>query len=98
MNSQLKGTILALTGASLWGILGIFIRNLNAFGLNGMDIAFFRCLLSGIGFMLFNAVTNPEVLKVNFKSIVGYSPYLKRLPRGTERLTGGSREVKHLNG
>ncbi|MBR5468544.1 MAG: EamA family transporter [Firmicutes bacterium] len=70
MNNQFKGTLMALTGASLWGILGIFIRNLNAFGLNGMDIAFFRCLLSGIGFMLFNAVTNPDVLKVKFKGLL----------------------------
>ena len=36
MNNQLKGTLMALTGASLWGTLGIFIRNLNTFGLNGM--------------------------------------------------------------
>jgi len=70
MNNQLKGTLMALTGASLWGTLGIFIRNLNTFGLNGMDIAFFRCLLSGIGFMVFTAVTNPKLLKVDFKGLL----------------------------
>jgi len=70
MNNHAKGTVMALTGACLWGIMGIFVRELNKFGLNGMDIAFFRCLLSGIAYMIFNAITNPSVLRVNFKGLI----------------------------
>ena len=70
MSSHSKGVFMALSGAVLWGIMGIFVRSLNAFGFTSIDIAFFRCLLSGVAFMIFNAVTNPKALKVDFKGLI----------------------------
>lgn len=66
---QVKGIFLAVTGAVMWGIMGIFVRSLSALGYSSYDISFLRCLLAGISFLIFKAVTNPKVLRIDFKGL-----------------------------
>lgn len=61
--------MLVILGASLWGVMGIFVRGLSASGYSSYDIAFLRCLLAGIGFFLFKAITQPRVLTINLKGL-----------------------------
>lgn len=69
VHNSMKGMMLAILGASLWGVMGIFVRGLSASGYSSYDIAFLRCLLAGIGFFLFKAITQPRGLKINFKGL-----------------------------
>lgn len=68
--NSVKGIVLAITGACMWGIMGIFVRGLSAVGYSSYDIAFLRCILAGVAFFIVKAVTNPKVLKIDFKGIV----------------------------
>ena len=70
VHNSMKGMMLVILGASLWGVMGIFVRGLSASGYSSYDIAFLRCLLAGIGFFLFKAITQPRVLKINLKGCV----------------------------
>ena len=69
-NNSAKGIALAVTGAVMWGIMGIFVRYLSGAGYTSFDIAFLRCLSTGILFFVFKAVTKPSVLKINLKGLV----------------------------
>ena len=69
VHNSMKGMMLVILGASLWGVMGIFVRGLSASGYSSYDIAFLRCLLAGIGFFLFKAITQPRVLKINLKGL-----------------------------
>lgn len=80
-NNSAKGIALAVTGAVMWGIMGIFVRYLSGAGYTSFDIAFLRCLSAGILFFVFKAVTKPSVLKINLKGLVicflyGISAYM----------------------
>lgn len=80
-SNSMKGIILAVIGASMWGIMGIFVRGLSVLGYTSYDIAFLRCLLAGIFFFVFKVLTEPKVLKINLKGIVicffyGISAYM----------------------
>lgn len=65
MSKQTKGVSLAIIAATMWGIMGIFVRNLTALGYSSADISFLRCLLAGAVYLLFIAIKNPRVLKVD---------------------------------
>lgn len=69
-NNKLKGIILAIIGAFMWGIMGVFVRGLSASGYTSYDIAFVRCALAGIAFFIFKLITNPEVLKIDIKGLL----------------------------
>lgn len=67
--NSIKGIVLAITGTCMWEIMGIFVRGLSAVGYSSYNIAFLRCILAGVVFFIVKAVTNPQVLKINFKGI-----------------------------
>ncbi len=69
-STRIKGVSLALTGAVMWGIMGIFVRNLAAFGYSEADISFIRCFCAGVVFILFKLITDPKSLKIDIKGIV----------------------------
>lgn len=69
MKNKIKGTFLALTAAFLWGIMGIYVRKLYAIGLSNYDINFFRCIISGVGYLTVYSFINPKVLKVDRKGL-----------------------------
>lgn len=70
MNNRTKGILLVVLGASLWGIMGIFIRELSAIGYSSFDTSFIRCISAGIVFFIIKAIQNPQILKIDFKGLV----------------------------
>ncbi len=70
MNTKLKGMLLVILGASMWGIMGVFVRGLYASGYSTYDVSFVRCFLAGIVFLLIKAMKQPEILKVDKKGLI----------------------------
>ncbi len=70
MNGKVKGTALVLAAAFLWGIMGVFIRNLHSAGLSNFDITFCRCVLSGAGYFIITYLKNKSALKVDLKGLI----------------------------
>lgn len=97
MNQRSKGIILAVTTAVMWGIMGIFVRDLSHNQFTNIEISFFRCALAGAAYFIFLLLTKPSALKVNIKglvicvlygavaysiSFVSYSVSVSRIPVG----------------
>lgn len=97
MNQRSKGIILAVTTAGMWGIMGIFVRDLSHNQFTNIEISFFRCALAGAAYFIFLLLTKPSALKVNIKglvicvlygavaysiSFVSYSVSVSRIPVG----------------
>ncbi len=70
MNNRTKGIALAVITAVMWGIMGIFVRDLSQYQFTSLEISFFRCALAGAAYFLFLLFTNPGVLKIDLKGIV----------------------------
>ncbi|MEG1790543.1 MAG: DMT family transporter [Oscillospiraceae bacterium] len=70
MSDRKKGVVLALTAASLWGIMGVFVRGLTSSGLGVIELSFFRCSITGALFFVYLAVKKPEALRVDLKGLV----------------------------
>ena len=97
INQRSKGIILAVITAVMWGIMGIFVRDLSHYQFSNIEISFFRCALAGAAYFLFLLVKNPSALKINLKgliicvlygaiaysiSFVSYSVSVSRIPVG----------------
>ena len=97
MNQRSKGIVLAVTTAVMWGIMGIFVRDLSHNQFTNIEISFFRCALAGAAYFIFLLLTKPSALKVNIKglvicvlygavaysiSFVSYSVSVSRIPIG----------------
>ena len=68
MNQRSKGIILAvITTAVMWGIMGIFVRDLSHNQFTNIEISFFRCALAGAAYFIFLLLTKPSALKVNIQ-------------------------------
>ncbi len=95
MSDRQKGVFLAVLCPCLWGIMGVFVRNITSTGIGVVDVSFFRCAASGLLLLLFYAVTKPSVLKISWKgrlisacygmvayslSFVAYSISVSRIP------------------
>ena len=70
MNNRTTGIALAVITAVMWGIMGIFVRDLSQYQFTSLEISFFRCALAGAAYFLFLLFTNPGVLKIDLKGIV----------------------------
>ena len=70
MSNRLKGIIMAAGSASLWGLLGIFTRALNAAEYTSLEIAYLRCLLTGVGLLILHGIKNPQVLRVGKQGVL----------------------------
>ena len=68
--NKTKGMILAITAATMWGIMGIFVRQLNAVGYGSADISFLRCLLAGALYFVFVKIKNPRALRVDLRGLI----------------------------
>lgn len=68
--NKTKGMILAIVAASMWGIMGIFVRELNAVGYGSADISFLRCLLAGALYFVFVKIKNPAALRVDLRGLI----------------------------
>lgn len=97
MNKRSKGIVLAVITAVMWGIMGIFVRDLSQYQFSNIEISFFRCALAGAAYFVFLLITKPSALKINLKglviciaygavaysiSFVSYSVAVSRIPVG----------------
>lgn len=97
MNQRKKGILLAIITAVMWGIMGIFVRDLSGFQFSNIEISFFRCALAGAAYFIFLLATKPKALKIDCKgliicivygavaysiSFVSYSVAVSRIPVG----------------
>ncbi len=69
MKSKQKGIVLAIIAAFLWGIMGIFVRVARD-SIGPLEISFFRCIITGLVFLAFLAVTKPSALHVSGKGLL----------------------------
>lgn len=58
-----------LAAAFLWGLTGIFVRNLNAAGLDNMQLLFFRSAVTCLTLALYLLLTDKSKLKIKLKDI-----------------------------
>lgn len=65
MSNQLKGVLMAAGSAGLWGLMGIFTRVLSAADYTSLEVAYLRCLLTGIGLLAFHGLLHPQVLRTD---------------------------------
>lgn len=59
--------IYVLLGAALWGIIGLFIDELSQAGFTALQIVTLRVVSATVMLILFLAIKNPELLKIDLK-------------------------------
>lgn len=63
MTDRTKGILLALTAPIMWGVMGVFSRNLGAAEMSDFDISFLRCIIAGAGYLIIVLVSSRDALK-----------------------------------
>ena len=64
-----KATAAVLGAGSLWGVISIFVRNLNAMGLTAIQISLLRAMGGATVMVLFLALTRRDLLKIKLRHI-----------------------------
>ncbi len=62
-------SLFILSAAFLWGLTGIFVRNLNAAGLDNMQLLFFRSVITCLTLFIYLFITDKSKLKIALKDI-----------------------------
>lgn len=62
-------SLLPLFAGVLWGLTGIFVRNLNGVGLNNFHLAFFRTFFAALSIIIFLFITDKKQLKIELKDL-----------------------------
>ncbi len=62
-------SVLILLAATLWGMIGLFTRQLTALGFTSMQIAAFRSIVSAILLSAYLAVRSPKELKIKLRDL-----------------------------
>lgn len=62
-------SILILSAAFLWGLTGIFVRTLNTFGLDNIQLLFFRSVITFLTLLVYLMITDRSKLKIDIKDI-----------------------------
>lgn len=60
---------LVLLAGVLWGIIGLFVRSLNAYGLTSMEIVAVRAIVTALLLFCYLIVFNRKLLKIKIKDI-----------------------------
>lgn len=68
MHPALKkaGAAFILSAGTLWGVMGIFVRRLNAAGLDSMQVVFVRSVVTVLFMVVFLLFYNRKLLKSIF--------------------------------
>ncbi len=64
-----KAYILVISAAILWGIIGLFVRTLSAYGFSPMQLISFRAYISAAVLVLFLLIYRRPALKIRIKDI-----------------------------
>ena len=62
-------SLFILLAAFLWGLTGIFVRNLNAAGLDNMQLLFFRSVITCLTLFVYLFITDKSKLKIALKDV-----------------------------
>ncbi len=54
-----------ISGAALWGTMGLFVRHINSAGFTSLDICFFRSIGTAVFLLVFLLIFNKNALKIN---------------------------------
>ena len=95
MSNRQKGVFMAVLCPCLWGLMGIFVREITGAGISVVGVSFFRCATSGLLLLLYFALRKPSALRTDWKgaltcacygivaysmSVVTYSVSVSRIP------------------
>ena len=69
MSFKKIASLFPLFAGILWGLTGIFVRRLNAVGINNYHLTFFRTFFAAVSLFLFLLVTDKKQLKINPKDL-----------------------------
>lgn len=61
-----KAYVQVITAASLWGIMGVFVRALSALGCGQIQISFLRCLVASMVMIPVLCLKNPQLFQVKW--------------------------------
>lgn len=75
MSDRSKGLAFGIIGPSLWGIMGIFVRQLTAVGVTSSEISFLRCAIAGTLFWLFWFFRDRSVIRIDGKGLLACTFY-----------------------
>lgn len=64
-----KATAAVLGAGTLWGVISIFVRNLNALGLTAIQISLLRALGGTVAMFLFLGIARRDLLKIKLRHI-----------------------------
>ncbi len=62
--------LFAITAGTLWGITGLFVRRLTAFGFKNADLLFIRSLISCLVLLVFLCLRDRSLLRIKRKDFV----------------------------
>ena len=69
VSGKLKSSLLVLAAGSLWGLMGLLVRSLNAQGLGSMEICFVRSSVTFLCMLLGLLVFDRKALRIRLKDI-----------------------------
>ena len=69
ISGKLKSSLLVLAAGSLWGLMGLLVRSLNAQGLGSMEICFVRSSVTFLCMLLGLLVFDRKALRIRLKDI-----------------------------
>lgn len=58
-----------MLGAILWGIIGLFVRNLTPLGFSAMQLVTLRSYITVVGLVVILLLTDPKKLKIRFRDL-----------------------------
>lgn len=61
--------IFILTAGCLWGTIGIFVRQMNEYGISSLQITFFRALVTSLILIPYLLFTGPERLRIRLRDV-----------------------------
>lgn len=66
---QARATACVMAGGVLWGLMSLFVNNLNALGFTALDICLCRAFLAAAVLLLFLALRGRELLSIRLRDI-----------------------------
>ena len=69
MLSKKIAPLFPLLAGVLWGLTGIFVRNLNGIGIDNFQLTFFRSVFAAVSLIVFFLITDKKQLKIDTKDL-----------------------------
>jgi drug/metabolite transporter (DMT)-like permease len=70
---------LAILGAACWGLIGLFVQHLYAYGFTPWDVVAIRSIFAAFILCLYLSLLNRKMLKIKWKHLTGSVSYRKTI-------------------